>query len=490
MTIRRPIKANFTGSDVTSLGEFEPGDTLDPALVGLDNVNNTSDANKPVSTATQTALDLKQNTSAKDASSGYPGLTLFKLNLRNAANTVTSWFTTAATAARTWTMPDKDGTVAMLSDITGTNSGTNTGDETAATIKTKLGISTLSGSNTGDQTASTVANTPAGNIAATNVQAALNELDTEKLPANATALNGTTIPASKTLVVTTDIGVSVQPYDVDTPNVAASQAEMEAGTGASLRSMSPLRVAQAIKALGGVAGYKNVIINGNFSVNQRGYVSAAEIGTNLYGHDRWKMAASADTYTFATVENVTTVTIPAGKVLRQVVEGLNLQSGTYTLSWTGTAQGKIGAGAYGASGITGTVVGGTNLTIEFGPGTVSKVQFEFGSIATPFENRPIGLELELCQRYYYQAIASVFTTATLYAPGYVQTAFVPFPVEMRAIPTVSMEVFTSSTLGTIGTMYSDKTTRTGVSRVWNTNGGTVGSGGQIIYTPLTASAEL
>ena len=31
-------------------------------------------------------------------------------------------------------------------------SGTNTGDETAATIKTKLGITTLSGSNTGDQT--------------------------------------------------------------------------------------------------------------------------------------------------------------------------------------------------------------------------------------------------------------------------------------------------------------------------------------------------
>lgn len=34
---------------------------------------------------------------------------------------------------------------------TGTASGTNTGDETAATIKSKLGITTLSGSNTGDQ---------------------------------------------------------------------------------------------------------------------------------------------------------------------------------------------------------------------------------------------------------------------------------------------------------------------------------------------------
>lgn len=35
-------------------------------------------------------------------------------------------------------------------------SGTNTGDETTTTIKTKLGISTLSGSNTGDETTATI----------------------------------------------------------------------------------------------------------------------------------------------------------------------------------------------------------------------------------------------------------------------------------------------------------------------------------------------
>lgn len=36
--------------------------TLDKSAVGLSNVDNTSDANKPVSTATQTALNAKQNT--------------------------------------------------------------------------------------------------------------------------------------------------------------------------------------------------------------------------------------------------------------------------------------------------------------------------------------------------------------------------------------------------------------------------------------------
>jgi phage-related tail fiber protein len=44
-------------------------------------------------------------------------------------------------------------TNAMLANAAVANlSGTNTGDETAATIRTKLGITTLSGSNTGDQT--------------------------------------------------------------------------------------------------------------------------------------------------------------------------------------------------------------------------------------------------------------------------------------------------------------------------------------------------
>ena len=41
-------------------------------------------------------------------------------------------------------------------------------------------VANLSGTNTGDQTASTVVNIAAGNIAATNVQTAINELDTEK----------------------------------------------------------------------------------------------------------------------------------------------------------------------------------------------------------------------------------------------------------------------------------------------------------------------
>lgn len=48
--------------------------TLAKADVGLSSVDNTSDANKPISTATQTALNAKENTANKGVANGYAGL--------------------------------------------------------------------------------------------------------------------------------------------------------------------------------------------------------------------------------------------------------------------------------------------------------------------------------------------------------------------------------------------------------------------------------
>jgi len=52
------------GNDVTSVAGRTGAVTLTKSDVGLANVDNTSDANKPVSTATQTALNLKADASA------------------------------------------------------------------------------------------------------------------------------------------------------------------------------------------------------------------------------------------------------------------------------------------------------------------------------------------------------------------------------------------------------------------------------------------
>jgi hypothetical protein len=121
------------------------------ADVGLSSVDNTADASKPVSTPQQTALNLKEDKSNKDTSGGFVGLTGRLINFWNTLGTVRSYFQNNSTVERTYTFPDKNMTVAGIDDITGINSGTNTGDETTATIKSKLSISVLSGANTGDQ---------------------------------------------------------------------------------------------------------------------------------------------------------------------------------------------------------------------------------------------------------------------------------------------------------------------------------------------------
>jgi hypothetical protein len=130
--------ANLTG-DVTSVGNattLTNAPVISKVLTGYTSGAGTVAATDTILQAFQKINGndaLRETSSNKDASGGYAGLTLLKLNLRNAANTITNFFTTAATVARTWTMPDKDGTVAMTSDITGINSGTNTGDQTTIT---------------------------------------------------------------------------------------------------------------------------------------------------------------------------------------------------------------------------------------------------------------------------------------------------------------------------------------------------------------------
>lgn len=186
---------------------------------------------------------------------------------------------------------------------------------------------------------------------------------------------------------------------------------------------------------GPLSGFRNAIINGNFGINQRVVSGTVTLAAGAYGHDRWKAGASGCTYTFATSENVTTLTISSGSLI-QVVEGLNLMTGTYSLSWEGTAQGKIGAGSYGNSGITGSVTGGTNLNIEFGTGTLRLVQLEKGSVATPFEYRPYDKELGSCKRYGAMIIASNYVGNT--ANNFFEGVGVNFETEMRATPTIGV----------------------------------------------------
>jgi hypothetical protein len=254
-------------------------------------------------------------------------------------------------------------------------------------------------------------------------------------------------------------------------------------------------------------GMKNRIIDGGFIINQRGYTSGTSLSSGSYAHDRWKAGSGGCTYTFTqgSLGVNTTITITAGS-LQQVIEGCNLpEGGTYTLSWTGTAQARFNGGSYGASPLAVTgITAGANTTIEFNTGTVGSVQLEVGSSATSFDYRPYGAELALCQRYCWvnypatntpMSMGGVFQTSSQFLGPY------QYPVTMRSAPTitytssaanygvVSNSVFTASSLSYGSASVNQAILIIGVS------GATAGYSGYLQNQgsgpwAITASAEL
>jgi hypothetical protein len=276
--------------------------------------------------------------------------------------------------------------------------------------------------------ASSIAVTPEGDIVSTNVQDALNELDGEKQP---TLVSGTNI---KTVNGTTLLGSGN--ITIDTTPAAGSI------TTAMLANNS---VTSAKMANGGAEfGMRNRLINAQGIINQRGYVSGtATSGANQYTLDRWRVVTSGQNLTFTTTNNVTTFTAPAGGV-EQVIEGLNLESGTYDLNWTGTATATVG-GTSVANGGSISVTGGVNLTIRFTGGTFSLPQFEKGTQATAFEWRPYGQELALCQRYYYKAISDAVQLGVGWnASTTSASTLTTFPEEMRIAPSAVEQTGTAA----------------------------------------------
>jgi hypothetical protein len=75
----------------TTTADYYRGDktfrTLDKAAVGLPNIDNTSDANKPISTATQTALNLKANIASPTFTGTVSGIDKTMVGLGNINNT-------------------------------------------------------------------------------------------------------------------------------------------------------------------------------------------------------------------------------------------------------------------------------------------------------------------------------------------------------------------------------------------------------------------
>ena len=173
-----------------------------------------------------------------------------------------------------------------------------------------------------------------------------------------------------------------------------------------------------------------------------------------------------------------------------------LGAGSTRLATAGSWQTTAGA-IFGATGTTSVV--GTNGATFY----ITGVQLEKGSTATSFDYRPYGTELQLCQRYFwittgtsgngYAAIgAGGFLTTTTFS------AFIPYPVQMRAAPTFSISAdlyVTTSGFPGITAISANYANQYSGRVEFTTSSSTAGFGGAIalenkVASFINASAEL
>jgi len=239
--------------------------------------------------------------------------------------------------------------------------------------------------------------------------------------------------------------------------------------------------------------HRNIIINGDFKVSQRGdYTSATAITNGNYYLDRWECVSATVSGTVldnsdASVTLTATSSATGSLRLRQRIEytvnnyagkqytlsaqvksnstnaRLNVYAGSF-LTMTGNTT-HTGGGDWET--LTATVttpdpitpelsvhigidgVNSADVSITSGDYVqIKEVQLELGSVATPFEHRSYGEELVKCQRYFlaYHPLNESSKTIGLgymYTTNYVRMPC-RYPVEMRTTPTLSVANSTSA----------------------------------------------
>jgi hypothetical protein len=125
-----------------------------------------------------------------------------------------------------------------------------------------------------------------------------------------------------------------------------------------------------------------------------------------------------------------------------------------------------------------------SLGQQSGTFDIAQVQFERGSVATPFERRTYGQEMALCQRYY--CAGEIGFIGSAYAANAYVGGFYALPVTMRAAPTLAFGTPNeNANAGSVATTVWANDFRT--IRIWCSPP----AAGQVVYdAPFTASAEL
>ena len=103
-----------------------------------------------------------------------------------------------------------------------------------------------------------------------------------------------------------------------------------------------------------------------------------------------------------------------------------------------------------------------SLGQQSGTFDIAQVQLEEGIVATPFEQRPYGTELALCQRYYFAFPVSFFRQSFYNSAGSDTMNNNTLHVEMRAVPTITQPTFSyTNASGAIVTSINKSAVRVG-----------------------------
>lgn len=211
---------------------------------------------------------------------------------------------------------------------------------------------------------------------------------------------------------------------------------------------------------------------------------------------------SANTWEYETI----TITGPtAGTWLTTNGVGLRVNFGLGCGSTNNGPAGSWAAANY-TSATGSTSIVGTNGATFY----ITGVQLERGTQATPFEWRPYGTELSLCQRYYsktfntetapvqnsnnFNSVLSTLTSSVAFTGNAVVNW--RYPVQMRAVPTITLFTPGSNTsfigcwTDSGGNYIAGSATNTGSAATFIYTSGGAASVNSFCYIHASASAEL
>jgi hypothetical protein len=343
------------------------------AMVGLANVDNTSDIDKPISTATQAALDLKANATDVTAALNLKANTA-DVNTALALKANTSEVNTAL-ALKANTTDVTTSLATKVDKVTGKELSTN--DYTTAE-KTKLAA--IIGTNTGDQDLSALATNTAlalkANTADVNTALALKANATDVTTSLATKEN----TSNKSVNITTDAASdtkypsvkSVKTY-VDAQVAGATIADADANTKGKIQLAGDLAGTAAAPTVPGLALKENLTNKSTDVITDAAsdtkYPSVKSVKTYVDAQVAGATIADADANTKGKIQLAGDL---AGTAAAPTVPGLTLKAPLASPTFTGTVTTDIiNTGALSATSVTAPTYASAPKALAYSGSTIN-----------------------------------------------------------------------------------------------------------------------